>query len=199
MPDVSHKQDGFIESIVGLADLTNQASRVRGSLFALVATWLGVRSRQVRNDFSLVSVDAQGFRTFDFEGVTYPIAARAPSDTFIAPGVNIYFGDDISLERKVKPQIYSLPIALHVLVPWTEQPNIGENLAIRLSALVDQAFEGLAGKLPVLDLTQSPPALVTGRFVSWARSSRGVWREAGDPSTDVFTNRILSLEVFYTR
>jgi len=113
--------------------------------------------------------------------------------------VNLYFGDELAGPIKVKPQRWRLPIFMHVMVPYTDNPLYGEKQAKRLSELLQSAFENSGGAQQVYDFTNSPPLPMDGRYVSWAKSSRGQWRELGDPSAEAFTNRQWTIEARYVR
>ena len=175
-------------------------SEVRDTLFGLIATFLATGTRDIARQFAGIPRDlATQHRIFPFEGANYFISQRPHAGMFVTPGVNVYFGDQTATLKKDQPQRWRLPVIIHVLVPYTDEPLAGEKKAVRLSELVQNAFEGVGGQQQVYDFTFSPPSLVTHRFVSWAKSYRGVWRELGNPSTEVFTNRQWNIETHYTR
>ena len=127
------------------------------------------------------------------------VTHRAHAGLFVTPGVNVYFGDQVALRRKDLPQRWFLPLYVHVMVPYTAEPLVGEKQAIRLAEVVQNAFQGFGGQLQVCDFSNSPPTPVSGRFVSWAREFRGDWKELGDPSSEAFTNRQWTTQVRFVR
>lgn len=179
----------------------NMAPKVRDTLFALIATYLALGTQNFVDMFPAVQKNAQGFRTFTLEGdptnTVYVVAARAPNDAFLLPGVNVYWGDDTPAINRVYPQKYVLPVMVHVNVLWSEYAQIGGRLAMKIASLVNEAFENLGGSLPVYDFSVSPPVPVSSRFVSWSRSPRMRWSEAGNPLEDDYTNRVGTREVRY--
>ena len=179
----------------------NMAPRVRDTLFALIATYLSQGTQNFVDMFPAVPKNAQGQRIFQLEGdpanTVYIVAARAPSDAFLLPGVNVYFGDDTPFSNRVYPQKYVLPMMVHVNVPWTDYAQIGERTAMAIASLINEAFEDLGGSLPVYDFSASPPAPVISRSVSWGRSPRMRFTEAGNPLEDDYTNRVGTREVRY--
>lgn len=179
---------------------TASLSQARETLFALLSTFLSTGTRDIPGQFPLIPKDvATQHRVFTFESSNFFISHRPHAGQFVAPGVNVFFGDPLATLKKDLPQRWRLPVIIHVLTNVTDEPLAGEKQAIRLSELVQNAFEGFGGQLQVFDFTVSPPTPVKGRFVSWAKSVRGNWRELGDPSTEVFTNRQWTIEVRYVR
>lgn len=176
-------------------------SRVTDTLFAMIANYVANGgSRDLVGDFPTIPKEAvTGHRTFTFEGQQFYLASRTAGDYLIFPGVNVYFGDSIAINRKILPQIWRMPVMMHLACPLNKNPRAAEKQAFRLGELVQNAWEGLGGTLQIYDFTISPPEPVVGRFVTWATSTRGSWRDAGDPTTDDFTNRIWTMEVRYTR
>lgn len=173
-------------------------SQARASLFALIATWLARSSKDVPSQFPNITLNAAGYRQFTFELTPMSVVNRAPGDLYITPGVNVYFGDDVADARYAKPQIWHLPVMIHIMVAWTEKKNLGQSQAQRLGGLVEEAFEGLGAQIPMFDFSVSSPAPVPRRFVTWAHRTRGSFREAGDPFRDIFTNLILTREFRYS-
>lgn len=177
-------------------------STVTDTLFAMIATYLAANgSRDIINDFPSIALSKNsGHRVFNFEGSDFKITPREIGDIFVAPGVNIYFGDEVAHSRKILPQIWRLPVMMHVLCPLRgEQARAAGKQAKRIGELVMNAWENLGGTFPIYDFTISPPAPVVNRFVTWATSTRGSWRDEGDPTTDDFTNRVWTMEVRYVR
>lgn len=178
----------------------SSVSWVRDTLFAMVATYLNSRQRDPSVYFSGVSRDSKtGHRYVNFEGTNFFVSSRPTKGLFVYPGVNIYFGDTLAIKSKVLPQIYHMPVMIHVMCPYADEPLVGEKQALRLSELVQDAFEGRGGIQQVYDFTTSPPTPVEGRFVSWAKVFRGDWKEMGDPTTEDYTNRQWTTEVHYVR
>lgn len=179
---------------------TASLSEVRDTIYGLVATFLATGTRDIVGRFASIAKDpASQHRVFTFENISFFLSHRPHAGQFVAPGVNVYFGDPLATLKKDLPQRWRLPVIIHVTAALTDEPLAGEKRAIRLSELVQNAFEGFGGQLQVYDFTNSPPTPVNGRFVSWAKSPRGQWRELGDPSTEVFTNRQWTIEVRYVR
>lgn len=180
---------------------TSSLSMARDTFYALLATYLATGSRNIAANFLSIPKDAaSGHRIFTFEGDNYYLSHRPSAGLFVGPGVNVYFGDPLATLKKDQPQRWRLPVFIHVLARYTtDEPLAGEKKAVRISELVQNAFEGIGGIQQVFDFTVSPLAPVQGRFVSWAKSPRGSWKEMGDPSTEVFTNRQWTLEVRYVR
>jgi hypothetical protein len=170
----------------------------RDSLFALVACFLALNTQDIQNGFANVPI-VNGTRQFPFEGQTYPVAVKAENDILTMPGVNLYFGNDVADKDKATPQIWHLPLIIHVCVKYTETRTVGERLAMRIGLAISNAFEGLGSRLQVYDFSQKPPAIIPNRFVSWVHRSRGTWRNAADPSKEIYTNRIWTLDLRYAR
>ena len=181
--------------------------KVEQTLYALIATWLALGSRNYPADFASIRKNNSGLRAFEFENYTFSgpdgplaIVTRADGDEFITPGVNIYFGPHVSDKRNAKPQITHLSLFIHAMVKWTTQKYVADQQADRLVFQMEQAFEGSKGAFaPVYDFTASPPVPTVNRFVSWVRRRRGDSKEAGDPNREEFTNRIWTREFRYTR
>lgn len=179
---------------------TSSLSTARDTIYGLLATFLATGTRNIVGGFPTIPKDVVSqHRVFSFENQNIFLSHRPHAGLFVTPGVNIYFGDPLATLKKDLPQRWRLPVFIHVLLPCTDEPLAGEKKAIRLSELVQNAFEGFGGQQQVYDFTVSPPSPVVGRFVTWAKSARGSWKELGDPSTEAFTNRQWTIEVRYVR
>jgi hypothetical protein len=182
-----------------MADIS-PVSRVRDTLYGLISTFLATGTKDIVGQFTNVARDPKtGHRLFSFEGKNFFVSNRPTNGLFVAPGVNIYFGDTLAIKKKVLPQIYHMPVMIHILCPYADEPLVGEKQALRISEKVQDAFEGSGGLQQVYDFTTSPPTPMTGRFVSWAKVFRGDWKELGDPTKEDFTNRQWTTEVHYVR
>jgi hypothetical protein len=178
-------------------------SRVIDTLFAMVVTFVAKNgSRNIVHDWPTIPKDPKsGHRFVTFEGNQYFLAKRAKGDLFIMPGLNMYFGDTIAIPKKVLPQIWRLPVMMHVSSRYDGEAGAAEKETLRFAELVQNAWENLGGTFQVYDFSDvtNPPVPVVSRFVTWARSFRGTWTELGNPTKDVFTNRQWTLEVRYVR
>jgi hypothetical protein len=172
--------------------------KVEQTMFALFATWLAKGTKNIVGDFPSITV-VGGYRTFVFEGVTYQVAARAASDLILSSTVNIYFGNHTPDLSTAKPQRITLPVIVHIAVSYGDRKMLAEKLAMRMGSYLEMAMEGLGAKIQVCDLSTNPPTPTANRFVSWARKSRMRWREAGNPTIGVETNRIGTRELRYTK
>lgn len=172
--------------------------QVRNTVFAMLAVFLATGTKNITS-ISSVPKDAESNRYFTFEGSRFFVSSRPTRGLFLYPGVNLYFGDTLAIKSKSLPQIYHMPVMIHVMCPYADEPSVGENQALRLSELVQNAFEGSGGIQQLYDFTTSPPVPVEGRFVSWAKVFRGDWKEMGDPTEEDYTNRQWTTEVHYVR
>jgi hypothetical protein len=173
-------------------------THARDSLYALVACFLALQSQDIQNQLVNVPI-VNGMRQFTFEGNNYPVVAVPENDILTMPGVNVFFGNDVADQRKATPQIWHMPVMVHVCVKYGDKRTVGERLAMRIGLAVSDAFEMLGSRLQVYDFTQKPPVAIPNRFVSWRHRTRGVWRNAADPSKEIYTNRIWTLETRYAR
>jgi hypothetical protein len=185
---------------------TSPLSMVQNTLFAMLATYLFNGSRDIATVFPTIPRMSPGpetktkYRTFQFEQSTYFCTQRGSRDYFIGPGVNMYFGDNVAIPRRVQPQIWKMPVMMHVMVPvGGDFAQDAYKISARIEELVQNAWEGIGSKFQVHDLTISPAAPMTGRFVTWAKSTRGSWTATDDPTKDDFTNRIWTIQVSYVR
>lgn len=179
---------------------TSPVSRVRDTIYGLICTYLQAGNKDIAANFAGLTRDPKtGHRIFTVDGKNFYISARPTNGLFVTPGVNIYFGDTIAIKKKDLPQWYHMPVMIHVLCPYADEPLVGEKQALRISELVQNCFEGSGGLQQVYDFTTSPPTPVVSRFVSWVKVPRGTWKELGDPTTEDFTNRQWTTEVYYVR
>lgn len=185
-------------------------SMTRDSLFALVATYLALGSRDIENDYANIPI-VGGKKVFDLTGymltaaqaegiaTQYPIVRREKNDTLETPGVSIYFGDDTPINDRAKPQITELPMMIHTCVEYSKTRSIAGDLALRISGMISDAFETMGCRLQVYNFRIAPPSPVPNRCVSWAFRPRPGSRETADPQSELFTNRISNLAMRYAR